>query len=309
MTMIRSSRRMFLAGVGGALLGGRPSAAETVSPTLRTINPGMLTVATAGELPMAGVEGSQLLGTDGEMISMIAARLGLKIQPALMEWSATVQSVRSGRADVMLGNMAWTPTRATVLLLTDPIYYAATYVAMRADQPFTQSITVADLKGRSVGTGTGGSNVPDMKKIPGVGDVKLYDGADPCVRDVVAGRLDFAFLDGPLIDYMIEKNPNWSLKQIPIVYDASLPTLTSKQYTVFGMNQDNPDLFDAVNSGIAWLWRTQKNAAALQHYGVKNPDYLIPPPLARRVGVDRSSDNDLSGPGSHFRKDFSGVFS
>ena len=305
MSPFRSTRRGFLAGASGALLAGRAIAAES---GLRTINPGTLTVATAGELPMAGIDGGQLGGTDGEMIAAIAARLGLKVQPALMEWSATVQSVRSGRADVMLGNMAWTPTRATVLLLTDPIYYAATYVAMRADQPFSQTITVADLKGRSVGTGTGGSNVPDMKKIPGVGDVKLYDGADPCVRDVVAGRLDFAFLDGPLIDYMIEKNPNWSLKQIPIVYDASLPTLTSKQYTVFGMSQDNPDLFDAVNSGIAWLWQTQKNAAALQHYGVKNPDYLVPPPLARRIGVDRSADDGLSGPGAHARKDFSAAF-
>jgi ABC-type amino acid transport substrate-binding protein len=303
-----AGRRTFLACAGGALLAMPAVFARAATPSFKTVNPGVITIATSGELPMASIESGKLLGTDGEMLSLIAERLGLGVQPALMEWASTVQSVRSGRADVMLGNMAWTPTRTTALLLTDAVYYAATYVAMRADEPFSESITVADLKGRSVGTGTGGSNVPDMKKIPGVGEVKLYDGSDPCIRDILTGRLDFAFLDGPLIDYMISKNPDWKLKQIPIVADPTLPTLTSKQFTVFGMNQENPELFDAVNSGIRWLWKTKKNADALQRYGVRSSDYLTAPDFNRRIGVDRTGTDDLFGPGAHDRKDYGNYF-
>ena len=124
--------------------------------------------------------------------------MGLGVKSAQMEWSATVQSVKSGRADIMLGNMGWTPARAQALLITDAIYYAGTFVCMKQDKPFTTSFSVNDVKGRSIGTVNGFTIVPEMKKLPGVGEVKLYDNSDGCVRDVVAGRLDFAVLDGPL---------------------------------------------------------------------------------------------------------------
>ena len=63
------------------------------------------------------------------------------------------------------------------------------------------------MKGRSIGTVTGFTIVPEMKKVPGTTDVKLYDTSDACIRDVVAGRLDFAMLDAPTVDYMILQEP------------------------------------------------------------------------------------------------------
>ena len=139
----------------------------------------------------------------------------------------------------MLGNMGWTPTRAKVLLITDAIYYAGTFATMKKDVPLDK-VTIGDMKGRSIGTVTGFTIVPEMKKVPGTTDVKLYDTSDACIRDVVAGRLDFAILDPPTVDYMILQNAGWGLKQIPMVHDDAFPQLTSKQHTVMGMNQDNP---------------------------------------------------------------------
>ena len=225
-----------------------------------------------------------------------------------MEWSATVQSVKSGRADIMVGNMGWTPARAAALLITDAIYFAGTFVLMKKDQPFTDKITVEDAKGHSIGTVNGFTIVPEMKKLPGVTEVKLYDNSDGVVRDVVAGRLDFAVVDAPLGDYMILKNPNWNLKQVPLMHDARFPQLTSKQHTVMGMNQTNFDLFDAVNAGVKWMWRTKQNGALMRKYGVSNPDYLVPPEKNPRIGVDRDAAGNVIGPGAHPTKDFSSLF-
>jgi ABC-type amino acid transport substrate-binding protein len=147
-----------------------------------------------------------------------------------------------------------------------------------------------------------------MKKLPGVGEVKLYDNSDGCVRDVVAGRLDFAVLDGPLVDYMILKNPNWNLKQIALTPDPAFPQLTSKQHTVTGMNQENHDLFDAVNAGVKWMWQTKQNAELMRKYGISNPDYLVPPEKNPRIGVDRDAAGNVIGPGAHQTKDFSSLF-
>ncbi|MFI5015152.1 MAG: substrate-binding periplasmic protein [Hyphomicrobiales bacterium] len=307
MAFCESSRRGFMVGMGATLLTASQRSA-VAAPSFKTVEPGVLTLANSNEMPMIAMEDGKLIGSDAEIVATIAKKMGLGVKSAQMEWSATVQSVKSGRADVMLGNMGWTPARSQALLITDAIYYAGTFVCMKQDKPFTTSISVNDVKGRSIGTVTGFTIVPEMKKLPGVGEVKLYDNSDGCVRDVVAGRLDFAVLDGPLVDYLILKNPNWNLKQVPIVADPAFPQLTSKQHTVMGMNQENFDLFDAVNAGVKWMWQTKQNAELMRKYGISNPDYLVPPEKNPRIGVDRDAAGNVIGPGAHKTKDFSSLF-
>jgi polar amino acid transport system substrate-binding protein len=306
MAFSQSSRRGFMVGMGATLLAASRRSAFA-APEFKTVEPGVLTIANSNEMPMIAMEDGKLIGSDAEIIATIAAKLGLGVKSAQMEWSATVQSVKSGRADIMMGNMGWTPARAAALLITDAIYFAGSMVCMKQDQPFT-SFTVNDAKGHSIGTVNGFTIVPEMKKLPGVGEVKLYDNSDGCVRDVVAGRLDFAVLDAPLVDYMILKNPNWNLKQVPMLHDDAFPQITNKQHTVMGMNQQNFDLFDAVNAGVKWMWKTKQNAVLMQKYGIANPDYLVPPPKNLRVGVDRDADGGVIGPGAHPAKDFSSLF-
>ena len=306
MTFRAASRRGFMVGVGATLLAGSRRSAVAAT-TFKTVEPGVLTIANSNEMPMIAMEDGKLIGSDAEIIETIAAKMGLGCKSAQMEWSATVQSVKSGRADIMMGNMGWTPARAAVLLITDAIYYAGTMVCMKQDQPFT-SFTVNDAKGHSIGTVNGFTIVPEMKKLPGVGEVKLYDNSDGCIRDVVAGRLDFAILDAPLVDYLILKNPNWNLKQVPMTHDDAFPQITSKQHTVMGMNQQNFDLFDAVNAGVKWMWKTGQNGALMKKYGLANPDYLVAPAKNLRIGVDRDADGNVIGPGAHPTKDFSSLF-
>lgn len=301
------------ASIGGALLAAsvtwRSPAFGRAAPELKTVVPGKLTVALNGDMPMTSVLNGKLIGTDGEAIAAIAEKLGLEVNPALMDWSATIESIKSGRADVMLGNMAWTPKRVESLLLTDAIYYAGTFWTMRKDQPFSESVSTADLAGHSIGTVSGFSFVPTMKKIPGISELKLYDTTDACIRDVVAGRLDFALLDAPTIDYMILQNPSWNLKQVPVKPDPEFPQLSGKAPTVMGMNLENHDLFDAVNAGVKWLWKTQGNSGFLAKYGVSSPDYLIPPITDPRIGIDRDGNGNILGPGAHVAKDYSSYFS
>ncbi len=302
-------RRGVIAGGAAALIAGATRGARAAAPSFKTVAPGVITIANSGEMPMISMENGKLIGSDAEIVATIAQKLGLGVVSAQMEWSATVQSVKSGRADIMVGNMGWTPARAAVLAITDAIYYAGAFVCMKQSQPFNAAITIADIKGHSIGTVNGFTIVPEMKKIPGTTEVKLYDNSDACVRDVVAGRLDFAVLDGPLVDYMILKNPSWSLKQVALKADAAYPQLTSKQHTVMGMNQDNHDLFDAFNAGVKWMWKTGQNAALMKKYGIVNPDYLVAPEPNLRIGVDRDAQGNVTGPGAHTPKDFSALFS
>jgi ABC-type amino acid transport substrate-binding protein len=311
----RISRRTFgrmATGVGLGVAASsllRSTAAFSDAPTFKTAEAGFITVATIPVLPVTGVKDGNFIGTDGEMISIIAAKLGLKAKPAFMEWSATIESVKTGRADVMLGNMGWTPQRSKIMLCTDAIYYTGAFVTMKKDVALQDHVKVSDFSGHSVGAITGVTVIPELKKIPGVTDVKLYDTFDACVRDIAAGRLDFGVLDAPFVANMIQSDASLGVKQLPIASDPAYPIMSNKQHSVMGMNAQNPDLFDAVNTGVRWLWSTKQNAALLSKYGMSDPDYMVPPDPNPRLGVDRDAQGNVIGPNAHTTKDYSSLFS
>ncbi len=304
------SRRAFLgttAAIGTGLL-ARPALAAPPPPKLRTVEDGYITIAMSGTMPVTGLHDGKLEGSDALMVQAIAEKLGLQAKPAIMAWSATIQAIRSGRADIMCGDMGWTKARADAMLLTDAIYYGVNFITMRADHPSGSVIDPNELKGAVVGSITGTNYVVDAKKIPGIKDVMLYDNTDSCVRDLVAGRTDYAILDSMTVDYLILQQPGLALKQVPIKPNDQYPNLSGKGLAIMGMNQDNPDLFDAVNAGIKWLWATKKNAELLALNGMTSPDYVTLPPSNKRLGTDRDEADDLIGPGAHPRKDFSAYF-
>ena len=305
-TLLRRSAGMGAGALAGLLLGPRAFAAAP--PKFKTVEDGFITIAMSGSMPVTGLKDGKIIGSDAEMIVAIAGRLGLGVKPAIMAWSATIEAIKTGRADIMCGNMGWSPKRADAMLLTDPIYYAGNFVTMKKDMPFNDSIGVEDIKGHSIGTGNGYSCIPDLKKIPGTSEVKIYDTDDGCIRDVVAGRLDFAVLDGPEVDYMVLKNPGMELKQVPIRPAADYPLLSDKGYAVTGMSLENTDLFDAVNAGVKWLWASKTNAQLLAKNGIVSPDYLVAPEKNPRIGVDRDEKGNILGAGKHTPKDFSALF-
>ena len=69
----------------------------------------------------------------------------------------------------MLGAVGWTEERSQVMLLTDPIYYFGVLLAQKTANDYH---TFADMQGRKVGTVTGFSLVPELKAVPGIGEVK-----------------------------------------------------------------------------------------------------------------------------------------
>ena len=308
------TRRGLLRGAAGLGLGAAAAPVSLASlafaaapPKFKTVEEGFLTIAMSGSMPQTGVKDGKIVGSDADMVAAIAKHLGLTAKPNLMAWSATIEAVKSGRADIMCGDMGWSKARANALLLTDVIYYDSNYVTMRKDRASGDYIDVNDMAGHSVGTGTGYSYVPDIKKISDV-EVKLYDNDDACVRDVEAGRLDFAVLDGMSMDYMLQQNKDNGLKLVPIRPNTQYPALSGKGRAVMGMNLENTDLFDAVNAGVRWLWASKTNAECLARYGMTNPDYMVAAATDPRIDVDRSADGKILGPGAHTPKDFASLF-
>jgi polar amino acid transport system substrate-binding protein len=267
-----------------ALLLAFSAAAQALAQELDTIEPGKLIVGFNGDMPMTSLQDGQLIGSDGKMIAKIAADLGLEVVPSQADWAAVIESTTSGRNDVMLGAMGWTEERSKVMTISDPIYYFGTLLAQKTENNYS---TFADMAGKKVGTVTGFTLVPELKAVPGIGEAKLYDTSDGVMRDLVAGRIDMAILDPPLVELAIAEHPEWSLHQVELAPDPAFPIMSTKYNVVMGVRKDATALADAINAGIAELWATCQNQAFMAEYGVTNPSFFTPPDPNPRIGVDR----------------------
>ncbi|NVZ99563.1 ABC transporter substrate-binding protein [Pseudomonas gingeri] len=259
---------------------------------LDTVEPGSLTIAFSGDMPGTGYQDSKMVGYDGEILQQISGKLGLKVKPALMEWSGTIASVQARRVDVMAGTMGWTEQRSKIMALSDPIHYFKNGIT-QTDK--TDWKTLKDLQGKKVGTITGFSFIPEMRKIPGL-QVTLYDTSDAAVRDLLAGRIDAVIGDPPVMQYAISRNAQWHLHFNAFTdNDPDFPLLTGLGQVVFGFNKDNPQLLAAVNEQIQVLWKTCEMRKIGARYGLTQDVWFMPQGKDLRLSVDRPADWKLPG--------------
>lgn len=255
---------------------------------LELVAPGKLTVAFNGDMPGTGWENDHLIGLDGELMQWIAGELGLKVDPALMEWAAEIASVKSGRVDIMHGMMGWNDQRIKVINISDPIYYGGANITQKKS---TNWHTVKELEGKTIATIQGFGWIDQLKAIEGA-TLKLYDTSDAAIRDLLAGRIEALFADPPLIQYAISKNPDWDIHAVAISqeFEEKYSLLTGKYNVVFGLNKDAPNLLKAVNDKIAEIWATCRNVEVAKKYGLGDKSWFEPGSQNLRAGVDRPAD-------------------
>ncbi|CVI62604.1 ABC transporter substrate-binding protein (plasmid) [Agrobacterium leguminum] len=280
------SRRM----IARALLAGSIMASASIANAFELAEQGKLTVAFTGDMPGSGWQDGKLIGYDGEIMQRIADKLGLKVQPALMEWSGTIASVQSGRVDVMLGTMGWTEKRTKIMTLSEPIHYFKNGI-MQPNK--TNWDKLSDLEGKKVGTITGFSFVPELKKIKGL-ELSLYDTSDAAVRDLIAGRIDAVIGDPPVVSYAIKQNPDWNMHFLAFADSSSdYPLLTGLGQVVYGLNQKNDDLRQKMDAVIDEMWKTCEMKAIGDRYGLSADVWFKPVGENFRAGVDRPADYKL----------------
>ncbi len=251
----------------------------------KTIEPGKLNIAMNGDMPMTQLKDGVLSGTDGSLMTMIAKQLGLQPVVHQMDWAAEIESTKQGKVDIMHGAMGWKTDRTKIMILTEPIYYFGTLLAQKEEHNWH---SFADMKGHSVGTVTGFTLVPELKKVDGIGEVKLYDTSDGVMQDLVAGRLDMAILDPPLVQYAISQHPEWKLHQVPLDPEADkYPIMSTKYNVIFGVNKNEPELAAAINTAILQMWKDCTNVKSMAQYGLGEKAWFVPPEKNPRIGVDR----------------------
>lgn len=264
------------------------SAPSGAAEKYKLVEPGKLTIATTAEMPGIVPQDGKLVGYDGEVLQIIAERLGLEINPVKLEWSGVIASVQAGRMDVLGGNVGWTEQRTGILALTDPTQYFQNGITHRADMPMSR---LADLEGKRVATITGFSFIPELEKIKDI-NLAFYDTSDAALRDLLAGRVEAVIADPPVMGYAIALNPDWNLAFTAFEDDdPAYPQLTGKgRQFVLGVNMENQQLAEDMNAVLRELWADCTVRRIGAKYGMTGDAWFLPGTANPRAGVDRPAD-------------------
>ena len=287
----RSTRRGAIAAWGTAIASAAVILISSVTVSnaqVTTVDAGKLSIGMNGDMPMTQVKDGVLSGTDGELMVFVAKDIGLEPKVVQMDWAALIEATKQGKIDVMHGAMGWLEARTKIMTLSEPIYYFGTLLAQKEETNYS---TFADMKGRKVGTVTGFTLVPELKGVDGIGEVKLYDTSDGVMQDLLAGRIDMAILDPPLVQYAAFQHPEWKIKQIAVEPEpGKYPVMSAKYNVIFGINKNEPELAAAMNGAIAKIWADCLNVKAMSKYGLGDKSWFIPPVNNPRAGIDRPAD-------------------
>ncbi|RJF72031.1 cystine ABC transporter substrate-binding protein [Deinococcus cavernae] len=141
-----------------------------------------------------------LTGYDVDFARLLAARLGLKPEFVLTEWSGILAGLQANKYDVIVNQVGITAERQKTIAFSEPYTYSRPQIAVHSVKGADYK-ALADLKGKRVGVGLGTTFEKDLIAAGGI-NIVTYPGTPEYLADLAAGRLDAIYNDKLLIGYL-----------------------------------------------------------------------------------------------------------
>jgi polar amino acid transport system substrate-binding protein len=201
-----------------------PSTASTPTPTANAAivaqvpaavkSKGTLNVATEAQYaPMEFIapDGHTVIGADADLITAIAAEMGLRVSLINSNFETIIPGLAAGRYD--LGVSSFTDTKEREKTVDFVTYYSAgiSFYALRASNPGVTKI--ADLCGKTVAVEKGTVELEEAtkqsktctKEGKKAVNVLSFPGQNPVNLAIASGRAEVGMVDSPVAAYQIKK--------------------------------------------------------------------------------------------------------
>lgn len=215
------------------------SSASTAASDSQTLKVG----ANIGNVPWEFQDKSgQLVGFEIDLVNEIAKRLDRKVEFVNTPFTGLFPAVLSNRIDAAVSSITITPKRMETLDFAQPYYDSDQSLTVKTDSGIK---SLKDLKGKVVAVDTGSTGdiwVKDHMKEYDFKDVRRFEGLNPAMLDLEAGRFDGYISDIPATLYYTKDKPE--LKVVERIK-------TGEQYSIM-FAKDSP-LRDQFNEQITAL--------------------------------------------------------
>ncbi len=281
-----------LVSVSGLASGASAGAGGT---GLDTLKPGVLKVAIEPYAPYTSFEHGKQVGLEADMLYAVAAKLHLKVQTVVTDFTGMISGVQSHRFDITTGGIAWSAKRAAAGLFTDPLYYSPTAIAVtngKVDK------NIHDLEGLRLGTVTGYVWVDGIKQISNA-KLHTYPNTQVVFDDLKAGRIDAAIIDPLLLVDVQKKRPDLHMKVEYLAPPSDAEVAAHPAWTWFRQYQvawyipnQEPKLEKAISAQVRALYESGQETKFIRKWGGAPAEFLKPGAWIskERRGVDRPAN-------------------
>ncbi len=165
---------------------------------------GTMIIATEGAFkPFNYFEGNKLTGFEVDLGNAIAKQLGFKTKWVTQPFDSLLIGLDQNRYDFVIASHGITPEREKAVDFTSPHYCTGGVVVAKPGG----AKTAADLKGKTVLVQVGTTYLDNVKKVPGVGDVKTYPKDTDAIQALLSNRGDAWVSDKFVVLDALKANP------------------------------------------------------------------------------------------------------
>lgn len=276
-TVLRGGAAALFAGLVGTTAacgssGGSSAApaAEAGGSALKTIKPGVLSVATMSDAkPNCWIENGEFKGFDLDLVRAIADKLGLKVEFAAIDFPALFPSVAQGRYDMAAASTAGTVARRKIVDFSAG--YLGGYLGVLTTKSSGITADNASTNGKRLGLLQGSIQEQYAKKFLGGATLVMFPDNNAGVSALETGRIDGYFLDYVVGTDYIDQKPD-------LVQPIAIPAFD--QPAAFPIKKGNTALEDAVNAKLDEVVKDGTWMKLYTQYFAKAPKPKDLPPYA-----------------------------
>ncbi|MBI5258386.1 MAG: amino acid ABC transporter substrate-binding protein [Burkholderiales bacterium] len=200
---------------------------------------GKLIVATEGQFaPFNFFQGAKLTGFEVDVAEAIAAKMGLKIEWKTIGFDALLTGLQQDRWDMVIASHGITEERAKAVTFTEP-HYCSGGVVVAKDAAIKGA---KDLAGKVVAVQVGTTYLENVKKIPGVKEVKTFPQDTQSRAALQTGKVDAWVTDKFLAKTAAKEDAKFGLKIGDFLFVERIASAVGK---------GNTGLADEVNKALA----------------------------------------------------------
>ena len=190
-------------------------------------------------------------GYDVMMAKHIAEELGMDLEIVKLDWDSLVPAVQSGTVDCVIAGQSITSDRLEMVDFTEPYYYASIITLVKADGPYANAASVADLAGA---TCTSQQNTvwydTCLPQIPDANILPAQESAPAMLVALDADKCDIVVTDQPTGLAACVAYPDFKLLDFSGT-DGAFQVSDEEIHIGISIQKGNTELKDKINSVLA----------------------------------------------------------
>lgn len=215
---------------------------------------GTLVIATEGKFPPFNfMQGQKPVGFEVDIADAVAKKLGLKVEWKTLGFDALLVGLSQDRFDEVIASHGVTPERSKAVTFANPHYCTGGIIV--AKDPAIHA--PKDLTGKVVAVQTGTTYLENVKKLPGVKEVKSYPQDNDARAALQTGHVDAWVTDKFVAKASLDATPHSGLHTGDFLFVERVAAAVKK---------GNTSLADAIDKALAEMMADGTYAAISQKW-------------------------------------------